>query len=57
MDKIYDPDRIIRAVNSFDPDKAAGPDTIKPIIIQKAWSTIKDITRMILIKNHKDMFF
>ncbi|MCP4489190.1 MAG: hypothetical protein GY820_18040 [Gammaproteobacteria bacterium] len=53
MEQIYDPDRINRAVNSFDPDKAAGPDTLKPIIIQKAWSTIKDITRMIMIQNHK----
>ena len=29
---IYDPKRLDEAVKSFDPDKAAGPDSIKPII-------------------------
>lgn len=53
MDKIYDPDRLERAVKTFGPDKAAGPDTIKPIIIQKAWEMIKDIVRTIMIKNHE----
>ena len=53
MHKIYNPDRIDKAVNEFEPDKAAGPDGIKPIILQKAWPVIKDITRKILIRSHE----
>ena len=53
LDKIYSPDRIEEALKSFDPLKAAGPDTLKPIIIQKAWTHIKDITRTIMTKNHE----
>ena len=30
---IYNPDRLLEAVHSFDPFKAAGPDTLRPIII------------------------
>ena len=52
LDKIYNPDRLDKAVLTFEPDKAAGPDSLKPIIIQRAWSHIKDITRAIMIKNH-----
>ena len=38
---------------SFDPLKAAGPDTLKPIIIQKAWHSIRDVTRYSMIKCHE----
>ena len=53
LNKIYSPDRLEKAVGSFEPFKAAGPDTLKPIIIQKAWNHIKDITRTIMSKNHE----
>ena len=48
VDKIYD-----EAVNSFDPDKAAGPDSIKPIILQKSWNLIKSFTCSIMIRSHE----
>ena len=50
LDKIYSPERIEKALQSFDPLKAAGPDTLKPIIFQKAWTHIKDITKNIMTK-------
>ena len=50
--KIYNQDRLDKAIRTFEPDKAAGPGTLKPIIIQKAWSHIKDISRAIMIENH-----
>ena len=50
---IYNDERLHEAVNSFDPLKAAGPDTLRPIIIQKAWQQIKDLTRKIMIRNHE----
>ena len=53
VDKIYDPKRLDEAVKSFDPDKAAGPDSIKPIILQKAWNLIKSSTRSIMIRSHQ----
>ena len=53
LDNIYNPERLKEAVESFDPNKAAGPDTLKPIIIQKAWKHISDITRNIMIRNHE----
>ena len=53
IDKIYNPKRLEDAIMSFDPLKAAGPDTLKPIIIQKAWHSIKDVTRDIMIKCHE----
>ena len=53
MDKIYDPARIDKAVNDFEPDKSPGPDGIKPIMLQKAWPVIKDIIRKILIRSHE----
>ena len=37
---------------SLDPHKSAGPDNIKPILIQKAWPYIKDVTRDIMINSH-----
>ena len=53
VDMIYDHSRLTEAVKAFDPDTAAGPDNIKPIIIQKAWDRISTITRKIMIGNHK----
>ena len=53
LDKIYSPERIEKALMSFDPLKAAGPDTLKPIIFQKAWNHIKVITQNIMTNNHK----
>ena len=52
-DKIYSLKRLEEAVKSFEPYKAAGPDTIKPILIQKAWPHIQHITRNIMIRNHE----
>ena len=53
VDKIYDPKRLDEAVNSFDPDKAAGPDSIKPIILQKSWNLIKSFTHSIMMRSHE----
>ncbi len=53
VDMIYDHFRLTEAVKSFDPDTAAGPDSIKPIVIQKAWDRISTITRKIMIGNHQ----
>ena len=53
LDKIYSPERIEKALMSFDPLKAAGPDTLKPIIFQKAWNHIKVMTQNIMTNNHK----
>ena len=53
VDKIYDPKRLDEAVNSFDPEKAAGPDSIKPIILQKSWNLIKSFTRSIMTRSHE----
>ena len=50
---IYHPDRLLEAVNSFDPFKAAGPDTLRPIVIQKAWNNIKENIQHIMVQNHK----
>jgi hypothetical protein len=51
--KIYNLDRQQQAVDSFDQLKAAGPDTIRPIIVQKVRQHIKAITRSIMIHNHE----
>ena len=48
INKIYNTKRLEDAIMSFDPFKAAGPDTLKPVIIQKAWHSIKDVTRDIM---------
>ena len=53
LNKIYDPSRITKAVKTFEPDKAAGPDNIKPIILQKAWDHISVITRKIMMYSHQ----
>ena len=50
---IYSQDRLSEAIKSFDPLKAAGPDSLRPILIQKAWNHIKDITANIMIRNHE----
>ena len=51
--KIYEQDRMDRAIKTFDPYKAAGPDNLQPVLIQKAWKHIYPITRRIMIKNHE----
>lgn len=56
LNKIYSSDRLEKAIGTFEPHKAAGPDTLQPIIIQKAWSHIKEITRTIMIKNHENQY-
>ena len=53
VNKIYDPKQLDEAVKSFDPDKAAGPDSIEPIILQKAWNLIKSSNRSIMIRSHE----
>ena len=53
LNKIYSPDRLEKAIGTFEPYKAAGPDTLQPIIIQKAWDHIKDTIRNIMIKSHE----
>ena len=53
LNTIYSSERLEKAVGTFEPFKASGPDTLKPIVIQKAWNHIKDITRSIMIKNHE----
>ena len=53
VDKIYDPKRLYEAVKFFEPDKAAAPDSIKPIILQKARNLIKSSTRSIMIRSHE----
>ena len=50
---VLPPKTLDEAVKSFDPDKAAGPDSIKPIILQKAWNFIKSSTRSIMIRSHE----
>ena len=52
IELIYNPCRLKEAVMSLDPHKSAGPDNIKPILIQKAWPYIKDVTRDIMINSH-----
>ena len=41
------------AISSFDPLKAAGPDTLQPLTIQKAWHHIHKTVRNIMIKSHE----
>ena len=53
MNKIYDSHRIDKAVADFAPDKAAGPDGIRPIILQKAWPLIRDTIRILMIRSHE----
>ena len=53
LHKVYDPARLAKAVKTFEPDKAAGPDNLQPIIIQKAWDQISLITRSIMMCSHQ----
>ena len=41
------------AISSFDPLKAAGPDTLQPLTIQKPWHHIHKTVRNIMIKSHE----
>ena len=54
LNKIYSTDRLDKAIGTFEPLKAAGPDTLQPIILQKAWKHIKNMTKTIMIKNHEN---
>ena len=51
--KIYNEERISEAVKAFKPYKAAGPDGIQPILLQKAWKHIGAVTRNIMIASHR----
>ena len=50
---IYSESRMQEAISSFDPLKAAGPDTLQPLTIQKAWHHIHKTVRNIMIKSHE----
>ena len=50
---IYSPKRLKDAIMSFKSYKAAGPDTLKLIIIQIAWHKICDFVRGLMIKSHE----
>ena len=50
---IYSESRMQEAISSFDPLKAAGPDTLQPLTIQKAWHHIHKTVRNVMIKSHE----
>ena len=50
---IYSESRMQEAISSFDPLKAAGPDTLQPLTIQKALHHIHKTVRNIMIKSHE----
>ena len=50
LQTIYSESRMQEAISSFDPLKAAGPDTLQPLTIQKAWHHIHKTVRNIMIK-------
>ena len=50
---IYSESRMQEAISSFDPLKAAGPDTLQPLTIQKAWHHIHKTARNVMIKSHE----
>ena len=50
---IYSESRMQEAISSFDPLKAAGPDTLQPLTIRKAWHHIHKPVRNIMIKSHE----
>ena len=50
---IYSESRMQEAISSFVPLKAAGPDTLQPLTIQKAWHHIHKTVRNIMIKSHE----
>ena len=41
LDRIFSENRVRRALQEFGPLTAAGPDGIKPIMLQKGWDSIK----------------
>ena len=53
LNTIYSKARVEEAIMSFDPFKAAGPDTLQPITIQKAWKHINNDIIAIMIKSHE----
>ena len=53
---IYSESRMQEAISSFDPLKAAGPDTLQPLTIQKAWHHIHKTVRNIMINCMQDTF-
>ena len=53
IEKIYDINRISKAVRSFEPYKAAGPDGIQPIFVQNSWNHIQQIVQNILKSSHR----
>ena len=42
LDHIFSENRVRRALQEFSPLTAAGPDGIKPIMLQKGWDVLKD---------------
>ena len=40
LDRIFSPKRMKKSLAEFDPLSAAGPDGIRPVMLQKAWETI-----------------
>ena len=52
LNKIYNPDRMKKAVFSFEPEKAPGPDGIQGIMLRKAWPAIGDLVQSIMIASH-----
>ena len=43
LDHIFSENRVKRALQEFGPLTAAGPDGIKPIMLQKGWDSIKQV--------------
>ena len=56
LQKMFNPDRLTEVVKSFGPFKAAGPDGIQPITIQKAWPVIGPTVRRLLQACHKNKY-
>ena len=42
LEHIFSENRVKRALQEFDPSSAAGPDGIRPIMLQKGWGSIGD---------------
>ena len=53
LDKIYNLRRLDNVVKAFGPYKAAGPDGLQPILIQKSWNHINNITINIMKTSHR----
>ena len=56
LQTIYSESRIQEAISFFDPLKAAGPDTLQPLTIQKAWhhihKTVRNIMKCSMCQDH-----